>query len=59
MIDLPLLRNTITVTNRRDLEIKMNRYNQNCSTVRGTLNSNTTKDTEIHVYKAMAVPTLA
>jgi hypothetical protein len=35
---------TITITNNRDLEIKMNRSNQMCSTMRITLNNKTRKE---------------
>jgi hypothetical protein len=45
---------TITVTNHRDLEIKMSRFNQLCSTVRRTLNNKTRKDTDIKFCKAMS-----
>jgi hypothetical protein len=49
---------TITVSNNRDLEIKRNRFNQICSTIRTTLNNKTRKETQFKVYKAVAVPTL-
>jgi hypothetical protein len=47
----------ITVSNDRDLEIKMNIVNQMCSTIRRTLNNKTRKQTQITSYKAMAVLT--
>jgi hypothetical protein len=43
------------VTNNRDLEIKLNRFNEMCSTIR-ILNNKTRKDTWIKLYKAIAVP---
>jgi hypothetical protein len=43
--------------NNRDLEIKMNRFNQMCNTIRGSLNNNTRKDSQIKICKAME-PTL-
>jgi hypothetical protein len=48
-----------TVTNSRDLEIKMNRFKQMFRTVRRTLHNETRKDTQMKSYKAMAVPTFA
>jgi hypothetical protein len=45
---------TIIVTNNTDLEIKMNRFNQICSTIR-TMNNKTRKETQIKFYKAMAI----
>jgi hypothetical protein len=48
---------TITVTNNRDLETKVNRFNQMCSTIR-TLNNKESKETQIKFYKAVAVHTL-
>jgi hypothetical protein len=38
---------TITASNNTDLEIKMNRFNQMCSTMRRTLNNKTRKETQI------------
>jgi hypothetical protein len=46
---------TITASNNRYLEIKRNRFKQMCSTIR-TLNK-TRKDTQIKLYKTIAVPT--
>jgi DNA modification methylase len=48
----------ITVYNNTDLEIKRNRFNQMCSTIR-TMNNKTRKETQINFYTAMAVSTLA
>jgi hypothetical protein len=45
---------TITVTDNKELEIKINRFNGMCSTIIG-MNSTTRGDTQIHFYKAMAV----
>jgi hypothetical protein len=52
------LRYIMKITNSRDLGIKMNRFNQICSTLRRTLNIKTRKETQIKFYKATAVPTL-
>jgi hypothetical protein len=41
---------TITATSNRDLEVKMNRFNQMCRTIR-TLNDNTRSDTQIKYFK--------
>jgi hypothetical protein len=49
---------TITVSNNRDFRIKMDRFNQMCSTIRRTLNNKIRKETQIKFYKATAVPTL-
>jgi hypothetical protein len=40
-----------------DVEIKMNRLKQMCRTVRSKLDKKARKDTQIKVYKAMAVRT--
>jgi hypothetical protein len=48
----------IAVSNNTDLEIKMNRFNQFCSTIRRTLNNKTRTETQIKFYKVMVVPTL-
>jgi hypothetical protein len=48
----------ITATKNRNLEIKINKFNQMCSTIRTTLNKKTRNDTQLKIYKAMAVPTL-
>jgi hypothetical protein len=45
---------TITVTNNRDLEIKMNRFNQICSPIR-ILNKKTGEATQVKFYRTMAV----
>jgi hypothetical protein len=52
------LRYTITVTNSRDLEIKINRFNQVCCAIRRTLINKSRKDTQVKFYKVMAVPLL-
>jgi hypothetical protein len=49
---------TITVTKSRYLEIKMNRLNEICKTVRRTLNDKPRKESQIKFCKAVAVPTL-
>jgi hypothetical protein len=49
---------TITLTNNRDLEIKMNRLNQMCSTRRITPKNKTRKNNYAHFYKDMVVPAL-
>jgi hypothetical protein len=51
------LGHTVTVTNNRDLKIKMNRFNRICPTISRTLNYKTRKNTKITFYKAMAVST--
>jgi hypothetical protein len=48
---------TITVTNNRDLETKMNRFKQMCSIIR-TLNNKGRKERKIKLNKAVAVHTL-
>jgi hypothetical protein len=48
---------TIKVTNNRNLEIK-NKFNQMRSTIKRILNNKARKDTQIKLYKAMAVPIL-
>jgi hypothetical protein len=52
------VRYTITVSNSRDLEIKMNRFNQMCSTIHRTLNIKARKERQIKFYKAVTVTTL-
>jgi predicted SPOUT superfamily RNA methylase MTH1 len=47
---------TITVRNNKDFETKMNRFNQRCSTIR-TQDNKASKETQIKLYKAMAVLT--
>jgi hypothetical protein len=49
---------TITVSNNRGLEMKVNRCNQMFSIIQRTLNDKTRKETQIKFYEAMAVPTL-
>jgi hypothetical protein len=49
---------TIRVSNNRDLEIKMNRFNQMCSTITGTLNNKSRRGRYMKLYKAMAGPAL-
>jgi hypothetical protein len=52
------LRYTITLSNKRGLEIKINKFNQICSTIRRRLNNNRRKETQTIFYKAAAVLTL-
>jgi hypothetical protein len=47
----------IRVTKNKDLDIKINRFNQMCSITR-KLNNKTKKETQQTFYKAMAVPIL-
>jgi hypothetical protein len=49
----PELEYTITVTNNRGLEIKMNRFNQMCSTIRRALINRTRKETQIKCYEIL------
>jgi hypothetical protein len=49
---------TIKVINNRDLEIKMNRFNQTCSTVRRTPNNKARKDTQEKFCEVIAIPIL-
>jgi hypothetical protein len=58
LISFNYLGYTRTVTNNTDLDIKMNRINQMCSTIRRTLVQKTRKQTQIESDKAMAVPVL-
>jgi hypothetical protein len=46
------------VTNNRDLEKKINRFNQLCSTIRRIQNNKTIKDIQIKFYTAMSLSTL-
>jgi hypothetical protein len=47
---------TVTLTNSKDLETKMNRFNQVSCTIRRALTDKTRKDTQIQLYKAITVP---
>jgi hypothetical protein len=52
------LGHTIIATNNIYLEITMNRLNEKCSTIRGKLNNERRKETEVMFYNGMTVHTL-
>jgi hypothetical protein len=52
------LGNTIRISNNRDLDINVKRYNRKYSTIRRTRINKTRNDTQIHFHEAMVVLTL-